>query len=97
MKKYIILFFSIFIALSACSVCVYGATSDALNSLFNLQTDQAIMGKEFKAPYSAVQAGKEDINTMNGALNLSVTDISLPGINNFDLNLTRVYNNQDTE
>ncbi len=55
------------------------------------------MGKEFKAPYSAVQAGKEDINTMNGALNLSVTDISLPGINNFDLNLTRVYNNQDTE
>ncbi|WP_028596379.1 polymorphic toxin-type HINT domain-containing protein [Paenibacillus assamensis] len=71
------------------SVNLPPVTHDALSLVkHNTKLDQA--------PYS-IQTGNESISSVDGSLNLSSTDLSIPGRNGLSFSLRRSYNSNDAE
>ena len=91
MKKYLtfLSFFLLNITLNCQSVlAVYNQAIDAYNNLYYPQSLYNY-GINF-TPQSSMQDGY--VNIATGSANVTVTDLSLPGVNGFDLNITRTYN-----
>ncbi|TVX92497.1 polymorphic toxin-type HINT domain-containing protein [Paenibacillus agilis] len=71
------------------SVNLPPVTHDALSLVkHNTKLDQA--------PYS-IQTGNESISSVDGSLNLSSTDLSIPGRNGLSFSLRRSYNSNEAE
>ncbi|WP_028546428.1 hypothetical protein, partial [Paenibacillus taiwanensis] len=72
----------------------------SLNSSSASQYDELTLKNQHvkldQAPYS-VSTGVENISTQDGSLNLTVTDIGIPGRNGLSFQLTRLYNSNDAE
>ena len=97
MKKLILMlgFLSVIISAQFC-ITAHASTSGALNeSILGYYNYQQYAGN-YEAPYSKEQQNNISVNEMTGGLSLSETDISLPGKNGMDVNITRMYSNQDT-
>ena len=66
-------------------------TTEALQNLLKKDAVFEIYGNNQTAPMSVTEAGSENINTVNNSMNFSATDLTLPGKNGFDVNITRSH------
>ena len=69
-------------------------TTESLDVYRQIEMVQAITGEAHTAPYTAGEAGNENINPYSGALSYQATDLILPGRNGFDVVFQRTYTNQ---
>lgn len=78
-----------------CNAAVYAMTQDEADVYNNLYYPQSVYnGGINTAPQQSAQGAY--VNPATGSTHVSVTDLTLPGVNGFDLNITRMYNSTNS-
>ncbi|MBU5451375.1 RHS repeat-associated core domain-containing protein [Acetivibrio sp. MSJd-27] len=72
--------------------CAFAATSQEIDALINKERYYDIYGTEQLQQTQVSDAGVEKVNTREGNLIYTSTDLTLPGKGGFDFSLTRSYN-----
>ena len=89
--KRICMFLCLVISCLLCDLGVYAITQEEADVYNNLYYPQSVYnGGINTAPQQATQEAY--VNPATGSTHLSVTDLTLPGVNGFDLDITRMYN-----
>lgn len=97
MKKSFVLIGIILIIGTICAgMEVQASTSSELYESTDAYYNYQKYANNYETPYSANLENNVTIDEMTGSLRLQETDISLPGKNGLDVNITRIYNNSDT-
>lgn len=97
MKKTLLVVGMLFLALLLrVDILVQASTSSALSQetldYYNYQK----YSNNYEAPFARVNHDNINIDEMTGGISLRETDLSLPGKNGMDINITRMYSNQDS-
>lgn len=91
MKKYLTLLPLILLSIILSCQSAFALTQEEADVYNNLYYPQSVYnGGINAAPQGTAQEGY--VNTATGSTNIKVTDLTLPGVNGFDLNITRTYN-----
>ncbi len=91
MKKYLTLLPLILLSIILSCQSAFALTQEEADIYNNLYYPQSVYnGGINAAPQGTTQDGY--VNTATGSTNIKVTDLTLPGVNGFDLNITRTYN-----
>ena len=91
MKKFLTIFFLAIFGIMLRCQSVSALTEQEADVYNNLYYPQSVYNGGINAtPQASLQEGY--VNTATGSTNIKVTDLTLPGVNSFDLNITRTYN-----
>ena len=91
MKKYLALLSLVLLSLLLSCQSAFALTPEEADVYNNLYYPQSIYNRGINAaPQGTTQEGY--VNTATGSTNITVTDLTLPGVNGFDLNISRTYN-----
>lgn len=90
MKKYLILISSVLFSIILSCQTAFALTQQEADEYNNLYYPQSVYnGGINAAPQGTTQDGY--VNTATGSTNIKVIDLTLPGVNGFDLNISRTY------
>jgi len=91
MKKYLTLLPLVLLSIILSCQSAFALTQQEADVYNNLYYPQSVYnGGINAAPQGTAQEGY--VNTATGSTNIKVTDLTLPGVNGFDLNISRTYN-----
>ena len=90
MKK-ICIFLSLLVSVFLCSEAIYAMTQEEVDLYNNLYYPRSVYNGGIS---TSPQESKQEVyvDPITGSAHVNVTDITLPGANGFDLNITRTYN-----